>query len=176
MSATTTTGVAVTATPASSCGSTLYEIPTSDAACAMPYGGNHTDVMAKCCKQVVSYLDDCGLYCLAQGQSVEDLTDCLYENGAAYQDVFCNALTNATATAKGDVKPTASGATVVASNGAKTSGSSDDNDDGDSGSDSDGGSGGDDDSAAVSVRGLSAAGVSLVMLLLSSTVFGALLG
>jgi hypothetical protein len=173
---TTATAVGATNTPASSCGALLYDIPTSDAACAMPYRGNHTDVMAECCSQVVSYLDDCGLYCLAQGETIADLTECLYENGAAFQDVFCNDLTNATATATGDAaKPTASGASVVASNGAKTTGGSGDDGDDDNDGDSGSSSNDDDDSAAVSVRGLSSVGISVVALLLSSTIFGALL-
>lgn len=168
MSATTTTHHAATPTPSSGCGSLLYDIPTKDAACALSYGGNHTDIMTGCCQQVVSYQNDCGLYCLAQGQSVSDLTQCLYDGGAAYQDVFCNAQTNATATATGNVEPTASGATVVGSN--KPHKSDDGSDSGDQNSD------GDDDSAAAPARivgGVNALGVAIGALLLSSTLFGA---
>jgi hypothetical protein len=160
-----TTTTSILATPPSQCGATLYDIPTSDAACAMPFGGNHTEVMAKCCEQVVSYQDDCGLYCLAQGQSVQELTDCLFNEGAAYQNVFCNAPTNATATATGNTEPTASGASIVASNGASTT----DDSDPDSDNNSDDGDGG---SAAVSVRGANAVGLMIGALLFSSAFLG----
>lgn len=82
----------------------------------MPAGGNHTDIMSTCCKtaDVVSYYDDCGLYCLADGQTVGDLTSCLYQNGAAWQDVFCRGNTTATATAPNAAVPTSAGASVVA--------------------------------------------------------------
>ena len=42
----------------------IYEIPTLDASCAMPFGGNHTEILSKCCgdANVISYYDDCGIY------------------------------------------------------------------------------------------------------------------
>ncbi|KAJ4416171.1 hypothetical protein N0V82_006931 [Gnomoniopsis sp. IMI 355080] len=108
------------------CGATLYDIPVSDAACAVAFGGNHTDVMSDCCKSadVVSYADDCGLYCLAQDQTVDDLLNCMYSQGIGYSDAFCNGTANATATGTGSGS-LASGASVVASAsaGTKTSGS-----------------------------------------------------
>lgn len=68
--------------------------------------------MKACCKDanVVSYYDDCGLYCLAVNQSVTDLTDCLYGDGAKWEDVFCrgNTSASATATGSGDVVESAS--------------------------------------------------------------------
>lgn len=105
---------------ASSCGAILYNIPVKDAACAMPYGGNHTDIMSKCCDSadVVAYADNCGLYCLAQGQTADDLTSCLFQNGAPWADVFCNAVGNATANATASDAPLSSGASVVAGTGA----------------------------------------------------------
>lgn len=108
------------------CGATLYDIPVHDAACAVAFGGNHTDVMSDCCKSadVVSYADDCGLYCLAQDQTVGDLLTCMYGQGIGYSDAFCNGTANATATETGSGS-LSSGASVVASasSGTKTSGS-----------------------------------------------------
>ncbi|ETS74049.1 hypothetical protein PFICI_13915 [Pestalotiopsis fici W106-1] len=110
---TTTTSASASAT----CGARLYDIPVQDAACALPYGGNHTDIMSACCKSadVISYYGDCGVYCLALDQSVADLTSCLFDQGAADQDVFCRGNTTATATGSGDSVPTSASASVVAS-------------------------------------------------------------
>lgn len=60
----TTTGFAAGAT------CNVWEIPVEDASCGMPFGGNHTDIMSECCGKadVVSYRNDCGLYCLAIGK------------------------------------------------------------------------------------------------------------
>ncbi|KAK6222706.1 hypothetical protein LQW54_000887 [Pestalotiopsis sp. IQ-011] len=111
---TTTTSAASSATSATNCGASLYDIPVQDAACAMPYGGNHTDILAACCgsASVISYYGDCGVYCLAEDQSVADLTSCFYDHGAAYQDVFCHGNTTATATGAGDSLPTGTGVTA----------------------------------------------------------------
>lgn len=113
---TTTTSASATST-ATGCGAQLYNIPVQDAACAIPYGGNHTDIMSACCKSadVISYYDDCGLYCLALDQSVADLTSCLFDEGAADSDVFCRGNTTATATGSGDSLPASVTASVVAS-------------------------------------------------------------
>ena len=178
-----TTSVTVTsASPVPTAGGchNLYVIPTQDAACAMPFGGNNTDIMSKCCKDanVISYYDDCGLYCLAIGQNVGNLTSCLHENGAGDRDVFCGGEVNATATetGPGDVPETAS-ARVVAS------GSSDSDDDDNSNGSNGGGNGngnsdnsdGDDDSAATQARPVfSVLGFTVGALLVSATAFGAL--
>ncbi|CAJ2503045.1 Uu.00g104390.m01.CDS01 [Anthostomella pinea] len=132
MSSTTT---AASATPSVACSSNLYDIPVTDAACAVAFGGNHTDVMSGCCKSadVVSYYDDCGLYCLAADQSVKALQDCLFAGGMAWQSVFCNAGVNATATATDASVPATAQASVVSSG---DSSSSDGGDDGKGGSDS----------------------------------------
>lgn len=110
----TTSSLAATATACAN----LYDTPVQDAACAMPYSRDHVDQMQSCCKNadVVSYYNNCGLYCLAQGQSVADLTDCLFKKGAAYQDVFCRGNTTATATETGSVKPPATASASVVSN------------------------------------------------------------
>ncbi|KAI1843678.1 hypothetical protein JX265_008495 [Neoarthrinium moseri] len=116
----TTTSVAASPT----CAASLYDIPVQDAACAIAYGGNHTDIMSNCCKSadVVSYYGNCGLYCLAEGQNVKELTDCLHEQGAGWGDVFCRGNETATATATGAALPTSADASVAASGagGSKT--------------------------------------------------------
>ncbi|KAI1781303.1 hypothetical protein F4818DRAFT_34652 [Hypoxylon cercidicola] len=118
MSATSTLS-APAATTTSNCGATLYNIPVGDAACALAAGGNHTDVLSACCgsADVVSYYDGCGLYCLAAGQTVGDLTQCLFSHGAGWSDVFCNKDGNGTATATDAPLPTSAGASVVATHG-----------------------------------------------------------
>ncbi|KAI1375818.1 hypothetical protein F4677DRAFT_101614 [Hypoxylon crocopeplum] len=166
---------APSATPSSGCGAQLYDTPVQDAVCAMPAGGNHTDIMAACCgaADVVSYYDGCGLYCLAAGQSVADLTSCLFDHGAAYTDVFCRGNTTATATGTGTALPTSAGASIVVthSDGAShtQSGDSSSSDSSSNPSDSPG--------AAASVRpefgSLSTLGLTIGALLFSATAFGA---
>lgn len=104
------------------CNGNIYVLPTQDSACALPNKDNTTDIMSKCCSpaSVTHYSDDCGIYCLAQEQSLGDLLDCLTDNGARNGDVFCNDQLNATATA--DV--TAS-ATKTGGDGDATSSSTD---------------------------------------------------
>lgn len=165
--ASTATGTSGAPSATGTCGSpSLYDIPVGDIACAVPYGGNHTDVMSKCCKtaDVVSYAGDCGLYCLAIDQDTDELTRCFYDNGIAWQDAFCNGEGNDTATATGNSAPTATGASVVSGSGSsatKTGSSSSSSSTGDS-------------SAAAPVRGISAMGVTISGLLLSSVMLGVL--
>lgn len=109
MSATTTavtsTTLSVTsATPAACTGAGVYEIPTKDAACAVPVAGNNTDALHQCCKDasVEDYDHGCGSYCLAQGQDVGELQNCLFAAGVKYQDVFCST-NQKNATASGSV-------------------------------------------------------------------------
>ena len=99
---TTTTATAA----AASCHAKLYEIPTRDAACAMPMNSTYHTLMTDCCgsASVISY-SDCNYYCLAQNQTVGDLAECLIKGSAAGQ-VWCN--TNANATATGTASATAS--------------------------------------------------------------------
>jgi hypothetical protein len=84
-----------------SCGAQLYDIPTKDAACAVPAKINYNALMSHCCgpAAVTGYYNNCGLYCLAQGQTVGQLVDCLTADGVEYSDVFCNTNMSATATA-----------------------------------------------------------------------------
>ncbi|KAK2046760.1 hypothetical protein LZ31DRAFT_443190, partial [Colletotrichum somersetense] len=175
---------AAAASPSSTpvCSSNLYDTPSQDRVCAMPLAGNHTAIMSACCgdADVVSYYDGCGIYCLALGQSVRDLQDCLFDQGAGYTAVFCrdNGDVNASATATGNVPPPASArASVVASGGP---GDGDDNGDGDSASGS--GSGGasstsSPNAAPAGLRapgGVSTLGLTIGALLLSAATFGAL--
>ncbi|KAI1630623.1 hypothetical protein F4809DRAFT_636062 [Biscogniauxia mediterranea] len=167
--ATSTTAASASAT-ATGCGN-LYDIPAHDASCAMAYGGNHTDIMAQCCgaADVVSYYDGCGLYCLAVGQTVGDLTDCLYARGAAYQDVFCYGNTTATATASDATLPASASASVVSTAGSSSSSSSSASGAA-TGTDSPG------SGAAAGVRpdyGVMKVGVAIGALLVSATAFGA---
>lgn len=181
----TTSAAMPTTSSGTTCAANLYDTPVRDIACAMPYSDDNIDRMKKCCKgaDVVSYYDDCGLYCLALEQSAEDLTDCLFDEGAQYQDVFCRDGGDASATATGDTKPLESADTTVVSGSGKK-GDDDDEDDGDSDSDSDNSSGSssdddeDDDSPAAIIRPqghTTLAGVVVGTLLFLAPAFGAVL-
>ncbi|RDW67237.1 uncharacterized protein DSM5745_09103 [Aspergillus mulundensis] len=86
MSTTTSTSAAAT------CTGNAWVLPVQDIACAVrSTSGNYSSIMDKCCgvADVESYNDDCGLYCLAQEQSGDDLLKCIQDNGAGDSDVFC---------------------------------------------------------------------------------------
>lgn len=196
MSTTTADVASTSSAPPTVCGAVRYDIPVKpeDLACAMPYGKENADIMAKCCgdSNIVSYFNDCGIYCLVpNGQTNDDLTSCLYKNGAKEGlDVFCNANGTVTATATGqaDIPATAS-ASVLVTNEA----SNDDDDDDDDSDDKDDASktGSDEKStgktsagssatssspAAPGLRpqsGVSLSGVVIGALLFSATAFGA---
>ncbi|KAJ6438890.1 Fungal transcriptional regulatory protein, N-terminal [Purpureocillium lavendulum] len=123
--ATTTTSSSVAPASTTASCANLYDIPTADAACAMPHSDNNVKLMSSCCKgsQVVSYFNKCGLYCLAQGQSVGDLTSCLYKANAPWNSVFCRGNTSATATetGTGTVAATASASVIASASGSLTS-------------------------------------------------------
>lgn len=114
MSTTTATAASATATV---CGATVYQIPVVDAACGAKLSGNMSSVFDTCCKgdSPVKYDNDCGIYCLAQEQTVQELSDCLMSKSNNYRDVFCEGKQNATATAA---------ATTTKSTGTSTSTSS----------------------------------------------------
>ncbi|KAJ5296403.1 phenolpthiocerol synthesis polyketide synthase ppsB [Penicillium atrosanguineum] len=107
---TTTTSVLATAT---ACGASVYQIPMTDAACAAKISGNMTSVFDTCCKgdSPVKYDSDCGIYCLAQEQTVAELTDCLQSKSNNYRDVFCQGKQNATATVAATTTKTTSTST-----------------------------------------------------------------
>jgi hypothetical protein len=119
MATTTTTGAMATTT---GCGtSAQYEIPVKDASCGVPNTDKYKGFLSKCAKPagVTSYNEDCALYALAVDQSIQDLTDCLYDAGVAWKDVWCYGETNATATATS--YPTASKTKTTKSSADKTS-------------------------------------------------------
>ncbi|OJJ50639.1 hypothetical protein ASPZODRAFT_126538 [Penicilliopsis zonata CBS 506.65] len=113
MSSTTTSAAAAS----SSCGS-IYVMPITDAACALPASGNNSAIMSQCCKDapVTKYDDDCAFYCLAEGQTIGNLTSCITSNGGT--QVFCNN-SNQTATATASVSSSSSTGTST-STGTKT--------------------------------------------------------
>ncbi|CAG8072783.1 unnamed protein product [Penicillium salamii] len=115
---TTTSSVSATST---ACGSGVWQIPTTDAACAAKIRGNVTDVMDQCCGDASThkYENDCGIYCLAQGQDIKKLQNCITSKSGNFNDVFCNAALNATATAT-STKSTSTG-TSTSSTGTSTS-------------------------------------------------------
>ncbi|BCS23403.1 uncharacterized protein APUU_31628S [Aspergillus puulaauensis] len=91
----------------STCHQKLYEIPTHDAACAMPMNSTYHSLMTNCCGAAsVTAYDECDYYCLAQGQTVGDLAECLIKGSAAGQ-VWCNAAANGTASASASATATA---------------------------------------------------------------------
>ncbi|KAJ5720691.1 uncharacterized protein N7483_008625 [Penicillium malachiteum] len=106
---TTSTATTTAASATSSCYNKLYDIPVHDAACAMPMKSNYSSIMSSCCDEasVVEY-DNCDYYCLAQGQTVGDLAECLIK-ASEPGEVWCNTNANATATATA----TATGTGVV---------------------------------------------------------------
>ncbi|KAF6805979.1 hypothetical protein CSOJ01_09121 [Colletotrichum sojae] len=164
-------------TSTSICSSNLYDPPTSDRSCSMPYGSNHTDIMKACCKDadIVSYYDNCGLYCLALDQSVKSLQDCLFKEGAGWTDVFCrdNGNVNASATATGNSKPDASAsASVVASGGGSRDG--DDSSATGTGASASSSSSGNAAPGVYAPAAVNTLGLALGALLLSAATFGAL--
>ncbi|CAI7650567.1 unnamed protein product [Penicillium glandicola] len=99
MATTTTTGAMATS---SGCGTAYqYEIPVKDASCGVPNTDKYKGLLSKCAKPagVAIYNDNCAIYALAVDQSVQDLTDCLYDSGVTWKDVWCHGETNATTTA-----------------------------------------------------------------------------
>lgn len=85
----------------------MYQIPVQDASCGVPAAGKY-DQMKKCCGDdvpVISYNDDCASYRLAVDQTVQELTDCLFDAGVKGKEVFCTGKGTATG------KPTAAAPT-----------------------------------------------------------------
>ncbi|KAK1140658.1 hypothetical protein N8T08_009971 [Aspergillus melleus] len=118
VSTATTTGAAASST---TCGSSAqFELPVKDAACGVPNTNKYKNFLEQCAKPagVLPYDHDCALYGLAVDQSVQDLTDCLYDAGVAWKDVWCYGDTNATATATSF--PTATATSSKTSTNSKT--------------------------------------------------------
>lgn len=119
MSTTTTSAVATS----TACDAHVYELPVKDAACGAVLKGNMSDVFDTCCKgdSPVKFDNDCGIYCLAQEQTVDKLQSCLTSKSNDYRDVFCNANLNATATAAPTtVKSTSTGTSTGTSTATTT--------------------------------------------------------
>ncbi|KAF4450206.1 hypothetical protein F53441_6640 [Fusarium austroafricanum] len=119
MSSTTSSGIAA---PSTGCAAQLYDIPNKDNTCAMPYKANHTEILQACCgdAKIVSYRDNCGIYCVAIDQTIGDLTKCLYKNGAANADVFCSGSKKTTKTKDADVPATAQASAIDADSKTKS--------------------------------------------------------
>ncbi|KAI0105279.1 hypothetical protein GGR51DRAFT_520216 [Nemania sp. FL0031] len=174
MSSTAATVTSSSAAPSSTTAacSNLYEIPITEAGCALSFNSAHQAALTSCCKSadVISYFNDCGLYCSAVGQTVGDLQNCLFgEDGVAYQEVFCNAPQNATATNTDPDIPATATASVVA-------GGDDGDDNGKGGDDSDPAKPSDSGSAAPRLApelGVSKAGLTIGALLFSAMALGA---
>lgn len=125
MSVTTTSASATsTCTPS-------WKMPIRDAACAAPAQGNSSDAFDKCCKSapINKYNDGCNMYCLALGQSQDDLSSCLTSNGIRFGQVFCasgnssaTATSSPTSTRSSETSSTTSTSTSTSSS--TTSGSS----------------------------------------------------
>ncbi|KAL5337447.1 hypothetical protein BJX70DRAFT_399583 [Aspergillus crustosus] len=117
---TTSTSTTSSATSTSTCTTKLYEIPTTDAACAMPMNSTYLDLMTTCCgaASILSY-SGCDYYCLAQGQTVGDLAECLIK-GSRAGEVWCNTNASATATATGTGAVEGNGTVVVSATGSAT--------------------------------------------------------
>lgn len=159
---------AAVATSTACTGSSVFNIPVQDASCAIRFGGNHTDIMSQCCgsADVVSYDNNCGLYCLAIDQSISDITSCLFGNGASTSDVFCRGVGNATASATAS-DTLATGASVVASGSGSSASQT-----GDSTGSSSSTSSSDAAPGVAPLSGFSAMGFAITGLLFSSAVFG----
>ncbi|PGH19567.1 hypothetical protein AJ80_03903 [Polytolypa hystricis UAMH7299] len=94
------TSTTVSSTPTVCGNPSQYEIPVKDASCAIPNSDKNLQLLSRCCNSfpVRSYDHDCAIYCVAGGQSVEDLTKCLFDAKIPWQDVWCSGEMNATAT------------------------------------------------------------------------------
>lgn len=100
----TTSTSSASAPSSTTCGTpNQYQIPGNDASCAIPNSPDNKNIFNKCASPapVKTYNGDCALYALAVDKSVKDLTDCLYDGGIDWKDVWCNG--NETATATGSV-------------------------------------------------------------------------
>lgn len=142
----------------------------------MPYSKSSIGYMSSCCKDadIVSYYDDCGLYCLASDQTAKELTRCLYDEGAKWEDVFCRGEDEATATGEG--KPLASSDARVVDESEQKDAESDKDDNDNDNDDDDDDNKKDSDSAAPGAAanmkgGVSVAGVVIGAMLLSATAF-----
>lgn len=183
MSTTVATTIVTTATsarPVPTICPNLYDTPSRDAVCAMPYSEDHIDYLKGCCNgaEIYSYYDDCGLYCAAEDQTVGDLTKCLYDAGAEYIDVFCRGNETVSATADGEPIASATVSSIANSDDSNDdddndNDSNDNNDDNDSNDDNSNDNDDDDNAAGVLAArsGVTVVGVVVSAMLLSAGVF-----
>lgn len=118
-----TSPVPTTMAALSNCTGNVYVLPNvTDAACGAPISGNITSAFDSCCKgnSPVRYENDCGIYCLAQEQTVDELTKCLEQKSGTYS-IFCNMRGNATATAAATTTKATSTSTSTGTSAASTS-------------------------------------------------------
>ncbi|EXL54298.1 hypothetical protein FOCG_07369 [Fusarium oxysporum f. sp. radicis-lycopersici 26381] len=93
----------------------IYNTPNQDNVCAMFRKDNHTDIMQACCGEakIISYSGDCGLYCVALDQTIDQLSKCLYDHGAPDEKgVWCSGNSKTTKTKDANIPATAR-ATVI---------------------------------------------------------------
>lgn len=111
---TTTSSADATST---ACGANVYQLPLNNAACGAVLQGNMSEAFDSCCKasKPVKYSNDCGMYCLAQAQTVDELQTCLTSKSNNYRGVFCNASLNATASAATTTAATSTGTSTASS-------------------------------------------------------------
>ncbi|CAG7559110.1 unnamed protein product [Fusarium equiseti] len=167
------------ASSSTACAAQLYNQPNQDNTCAMPYTKDHISIMEKCCgdAQIVSYYDNCGIYCVAIDQSTDALSKCLFKEGAGDADVFCSGSKKVTKTEDAKVPATAQ-ASVVSS---KDDDKKDDDDESSStgtstatgtASSADSSSTETDAPSSAAKSGISTMGVAIGALLFSSFAFG----
>lgn len=121
MPSSTATITAAVASPTCA-GNGKYELPVKDAACGVPNIKNYQSLFDTCAKPAGPrpYYNDCALWSPAVDQSVQDLTDCLYKAGVAWEDVWCSGAVNATATANSYPSATATDAPSSKDDGGTT--------------------------------------------------------
>ncbi|KAJ3455899.1 hypothetical protein MRS44_017381 [Fusarium solani] len=126
------TASTATATSTLAC-KNLYDTPNKDATCGLSYSKKHIQIMKECCgdAQIVSYFDNCGLYCVALGQTTAELQKCMWDQGAAWGAPFCSNTKGTSLTADPKIPATAK-ATVISND---KDDDDDDDDDGDKDSD-----------------------------------------
>ncbi|KAF4973616.1 hypothetical protein FSARC_156 [Fusarium sarcochroum] len=127
----TTSSVAATKTACAG----IYDTPNQDNVCAMFRKDNHTDIMRECCgdAKIITYADDCGVYCVALDQTIDQLSKCLYDNGAPDdKGVWCSGNSKTTKTQDAKIP-----ATAKASEISKDDDKDDDDDDKDKDKDDD---------------------------------------
>ncbi|KAM0541070.1 hypothetical protein ACHAPJ_013395 [Fusarium lateritium] len=92
----------------------VYDTPNQDNVCAMQYKDNHTEIMQQCCgdAKIVSYYNECGLYCVALDQTIVELQKCLFDNGAPWEGVFCSGNKKTTKTKDASVPATAQASVI----------------------------------------------------------------